>query len=139
MAVTPNSVVTPQKVLTYNAVCTTAKTNYFDTTNAVKLIEGDDIPNGALIKSLRAIARATTSADIQLQFYRSRDGGVTLILSKSVVLPAYTYSTTTAPTAADFGATPDAPIRLGPGEEIWVAIATGLASGVVFEAEVEAY
>jgi hypothetical protein len=60
MAVTPNSIVTPQTPIAGKAKLTAANTNYDAPTNAVQVLAGQ--PNGARLTRVQAIAAATTVA-----------------------------------------------------------------------------
>lgn len=133
MPVSQNKVVTSQALQSGQAVCTAAKTTYNDAANAVLLVTAG--ANGAVLYSLRAIARATVTAT-QLQAYRSSDGGVTLQLFDMALMAAYVMAQTTvpAPIKTDFGYTETAPLRLKPAERIYAAIGVALAGGVVFDA-----
>jgi hypothetical protein len=138
MAVTPNSLITPQSVVAATAVCVAAKTDLTTTTSAQRLVAAASNPNGGLVKRLFAIPRGTAPA-MQLQLYRSINAGVTLTLADSAQLPAFTASTAAAVTKGDFGYTADAPLRLQAGEELWVGTGVAVAAGVVFVAEIEAF
>lgn len=134
-----NDPVFTQGIVTKTVTCTAAKTTYNDATNAVRLVPAASVPNGGLVKRLYAIPRATAT-DTQLQVYRSYDTGVTLLFADSTLLAAYTMSQTTAAPKADFGFSGTFPMRLAPGEELWVA--TGVActgGGIDFVAEVEVF
>lgn len=139
MAGTPNSLITPQAVKTATAVVTTAKSNLTDTTNVVKLLANDAIPNGALIKHIYAIPRGTTTQDIQVQLYRSYNFGVTVFLSETSIIQAQTINSTGPISRAEFSATQDTPMRVQAAEELWVAASTAVTSGIVFHIEYEAF
>lgn len=136
MAVTPNSIVTPQRVVTGTAVCTTANNNYTDTpTNSVQLLASQT--DGQRVTLVTALARATNTAT-ELQLYASTDGGTTKRFIKSALMAAYTVAQTTRQVGADFGYTDSTPLLLAPGESLWAA--TGVTNtGIVFRAEGFAY
>lgn len=134
MAVTPNSIVTPQQVLTANVSATAAKTDLTTAANAVAILGAQ--ANGCIIYKITALPRATVGAT-QLQLYRSRDAGVTLHLINLVVMPAYTLATTTAPTITDFGYSESNPLRLGNTDALYVGIGVALASGITFDVQLE--
>lgn len=138
MSTTPNSIVTPQTMQSAWAVVTAAKSTYADNVNAVRLLPSASVPNGALVKRLFAIPRATVSAN-QLQVYRSPDMGSTLGYADSALMAAYTMSATTATPKTDFGYSDAAPLRVKAGEELWCASAVALSAGIVFVVEYEAY
>lgn len=116
------------------AVCTAAKTTMADTTNAVLLVTAG--ANGSLITTLTAIPRATVTAT-QCQLYLSNDGGTTLNLVQTMLMPAYTLAQTTANVGVDFGFSDYAPLRLGPNDRLYVAIGVALAGGTVFRAAIQ--
>lgn len=134
MAVTPNSIITPQAVKSASAVCTAAKTTYGDATNAVKLLTPG--PNGAVLYGLKAVPRATVTAT-QLQLYRSPDNGTTMFLIGSALMAAYTMAQTTAAPVTDLGFSEVSPLRLGASDTLWIAIGVALAGGVSFDAQYE--
>lgn len=135
MPVSQNKVVTSQALDDWLAICTTAKTTLNDAVNAVRL--GVAGINGAIVYSLRAMPRMTVTA-VQLQLYKSKDAGVTLVLVDLAAMAAYTLAATTAPaTEADFGFSEAAPFRMAPNEELWVGIGVTFASGIAFNATVE--
>jgi hypothetical protein len=136
MAVTPNSIVTPQTPIGATAVATTANTTYTDTpTNSVQLLAAQT--NGARIQKVTALARATVTAT-ELQLYVSADGGTTKRFIGSKLMAAYTVAATTAQTVIDFGYTDAAPLILSSAESLWVAIGV-TNTGIVFRAEGYAY
>jgi hypothetical protein len=136
MAVTANSIVTPQTPIGATAVATTANTTYTDApTNSVQLLAAQT--NGARIQKITALARATNTAT-ECQLYVSADGGTTKRFIKSVLMSAYTVAATTAQTGADFGYTDPSPLILSSSESLWVAIGV-TNTGVVFRAEGYAY
>ena len=116
------------------AVCTAAKTTMNDAANAVLLATAG--ANGSLVTTLTAIPRATVTAT-QCQLYVSGDGGTTLNLVQTMLMPAYTLAQTTANAATDFGFSDYAPLRLGPNDRLYVAIGVALAGGISFRAAVQ--
>lgn len=137
MAGTPNSLITPQQVKASYAVCSNPKTNFADTSQAQQLISSSDNVNGALVKRIYAISRATASAENNCQLYRSKTSGTTMFYADNVILPAGAVGSSAAAVKAVFDYTADEPLRLAAGEELWVAI--GLAGNVIFVAEYEAF
>ena len=136
MAVTANSIITPQTPFGATAVATTANTTYTDSpTNSVVLVGAQT--NGARISKITALARATNTAT-ECQLYISPDGGTTKRFVKSALMSAYTVAATTAQTGADFGYTDYNPIILSSTESLYVAISV-TNTGVVFRAEGYAY
>lgn len=136
MAVTANSIITPQTPLAATAVVTTANSTYTDTpTNTVQLLGSST--NGARVTKLTALARATNTAT-ELQLYTSPDGGTTKRLVDSKLMAAYTVAQTTGQAKTDFGFSESAPLILQAGESLWVGIGVS-NTGVVFRAEGFAY
>lgn len=136
MAVTPNSIVTPQKPLSATAVATTANTTYTDTpTNSVQLVASQT--DGARVQKVTALARATVTAT-ELQLYVSSDNGTTKRFINSKVMAAYTVAATTGQPVVDFGYSDTLPLILAAGDSLWVAIAV-TNTGIVFRAEGYAY
>jgi hypothetical protein len=136
MAVTPNSIITPQTPLTAIAVVTTANSVYNDTpTNTVQLLASQT--NGCRITKITALARATVTAT-ELQLFVSSDGGTTKRFIDSKLMPAYTVAQTTQQSKADFGFSETNPLFLLPGESLWAGIGV-TNTGIVFRAEGFAY
>lgn len=136
MAVTPNSIVTPQSVQANTVVCTAANSDYDDVpanAGSALITAG---ANGARVTRIVAIPRGTVTAT-QLQLYRDVDGtGTTKHLFDSALMSAYTMAQTTAISAeTDFGYSDANPLILAPGEKVYPAIGVALAAGVVFVAE----
>lgn len=101
-------------------------------TNTVKLATAGT--EGALITSLSAIPRATVTAS-SLLLYVSSDAGTTKRLIDSVLMAAFTVAATTAIAKTSFtGISADTPLRLAPGDELYVGSQVALASGIVFTA-----
>jgi ABC-type iron transport system FetAB permease component len=135
MAGTPNKIIYTQELLTAAAICVAAKATYTDNVNAVKLLTAG--ANGALVKSIKAIARGTvTPTQLQLYLKRPTDAAY-YMLPLGAMLAGYTMAASTANTPAAFAVSASDPLRLGAGDEVWCAIGVALAAGVVFEAEFE--
>lgn len=136
MAVTANSVVTPQIPISGTAVCTTANNNYTDTpTSAAVLIATQT--NGARLTKITAVTRATVSAT-ELQLFTSPDGGTTKRFVKAKLMAAYTVSQTTEQAVVDFAYSDTNPFILAAGESLYAAIGVN-QTGIVFRAEGGAY
>lgn len=134
MAVTANSIITPQAPKAATVVATAANTDYDDIPANVAGALITAGPNGARVTRLYAIPRATVTAT-QLQLYRSTDAGVTKRLFESALMAAYTMAATTDCPVTDFGYSDDNPLILAAGEVVYPAIGVALAAGVVFVAE----
>lgn len=90
--------------------------------------------NGVRITRLTAIARATVGAT-ELQLFVSNDGGTTKRFIRSVLMPAYTVSGSTAQPVVDFTYSDTNPLILSASETLYAGIGATLASGIVFRAE----
>lgn len=134
MAVTPNSIITPQAIKSNTAALTTANTNYTAPTNTAKIVTAG--VNGARVTKLifRPIATVTAT---ECQEYRSADAGTTKRFSNSATMAAHTKSQTAQAPATDMGYSDLAPKLLGPTEELYVAI--GVTGSVIVEAEWQDY
>jgi hypothetical protein len=138
MAVTPNSVVTPQTPVSFAAVATTGETAFHNPTGMVTLVdETTDNVNGLRLTSIYAIMRATAGAAINCQLYRKV--GTTYTLIDSVLMAANAPSATVANGKADFGYSETNPLILKAGVGLAVAIGTTTANGVTFAARGGAY
>lgn len=135
MAVTPNSIVTPQAIKSASVVATAAKTTYADATNAVALMIAG--ANGSRLTKLVAIPRGTVTAT-QLQLLHTPSGGAITFLD-SAVMQAYTMAQTTQASKTDFGYSDANPLILGAGDTLSVGIGVALAAGVTFHAEWQDY
>jgi hypothetical protein len=132
MAVTPNSIITPQTPRSSTCVCTTANTNYTDSpTNTQTLWTAG--ANGSRVTKITALSRATVTAT-ELQLFVSSDGGTTKRFLASRLMSAYTVAQTTGQSAADFGFSDTSPVILGANEVLYAAIGV-TQTGIVFRAE----
>jgi hypothetical protein len=131
MAVTPNSIITPQTPKAAAVVTTTANTTYTSSpTNTVALLTAG--ANGARLTRLRSMPRATANTAVQL--YLSTDGGATKLLVDSVLVNV-TVSTTSRITPADWGYSDDTPLILPAGAVLYVAQSVTVADGITTVAE----
>ena len=131
MAVTANSIITPQTPRSGAVALTTANTTYSDTpTNTAALAAAG--ANGGRITKISAIPRATVTAT-QVQLFRSLDSGVTKRLFDTALMAAYTMAQTTEAPTTDFGYSDTNPIILAAGEIIYAAI--GVSGNVAVQAE----
>ena len=144
MALTYNSLLTPQKPAALTAVATTANTNYTDTpTNMVEFLPANgntiavEYPNGMRLSSLKALARATPTAT-ELQLFVSDAAGAVKRFVNSTLMAAYTVAQTTGQTEIDFGYSDSSPLILAAGERLWFAIGV-TNTGIVARAEGGAY
>jgi hypothetical protein len=131
MAVTANSIVTPQtpkssvvNVATANTTFTTSPTN-----TALLVTAGS---NGGRLTKLVAIPCETVTAS-NLQVYRSTDGGATKYLGQCQTCGSDTVSGTDGPTTVDWGYSDSNPLILQANERLYVA--TGISKSFNFIAE----
>jgi hypothetical protein len=140
MSLTANSIMTPQKPVSFTAVATTAETAFSSPTNMVTLVDETVVgnnDNGLRITSLTALPRATIGTACNCQLYRKQGSTYTLIAS--VLMATVTPSGSVANAGVDFGYSEDAPLILAAGVGLAVAIGQTIANGVAFRASGGAY
>lgn len=132
MAVTPNSIVTPQAPKSNVANLTTANTTYTTApTNSVLLVTAG--ANGGRLTRLAAIPCATVATANQIQMFRSLDGGTTKYFSDSAAMATYTMAASTEAPTTDFGYSDSNPLILQPNERIYMAEGQTMSVNVVAE------
>lgn len=133
MAVTANSIVTPQAPKSAMANAATAQATFPPTTspsNTVLLVTAGT--NGGRLTRLEGCPQETTTAN-NLQAYRDNGtAGVSKYLFKQVTLTS-TVSASAAASNGDFGYSDTNPLILQPNERIYIAV--GVAKSVNFTAE----
>jgi hypothetical protein len=140
MTVTANSIITPQKAVTFTAVATVAETAFNSPTNVVTLIDetvGGNNDNGVRITSLTAVPRTTIATATNCQLYRKQGSTYTLI--DSALMATVTPGASVASPKTDFGYSDDNPLILAAGVGLAVAIGVAAANGIVFRAGGGAY
>lgn len=135
MAVTPDSIITPQTPKSALCEVTTANTD-FDTSPTTTVLLVTAGANGARLTRLVAIPCETVTANF-LQAYRSIDGGTTKYLAAVATGGSDTVSATDGPTPVDFGYSDANPMILQANERIYVA--TGITKKYHFVAEYADY
>jgi hypothetical protein len=131
MAVTPNSIITPQAPKSGFAALSTANTTFSTTpANTVLLVTAG--ANGGRLTRLEFIPLETVTANA-LQWYRSVDGGTTKYLAGMATGGSDTVSGTDGSTTVSAGYSDDNPLVLQAGERIYVA--TGISKGYHVVAE----
>lgn len=132
MAVTANSIITPQTLKTAYAVVDTASTDLDDapTTTALLLTAG---ANGARLTRLNAVPRATVTPT-RLDLWLSKDSGTTKRLIDTVLVAATTVANTSEIPTTDFGYSEDNPLMLEALDRLYVSTAVSLAGGIVVHA-----
>lgn len=133
MAVTANSIITPQTPKSASVNAATAQATFPPTTtpsNTVLLVTAG--ASGGRLTRLEGCPQETTTAN-NLQAYRDNGtAGVSKFLFKQVTLTS-TVSATAAAANGDFGFSEDNAMTLAAGERIYVAV--GVAKSVNFIAE----
>ena len=134
MAVTANSIVTPQGPKSAYVIYGTAQTTYPPTTtptNSTLLLTAG--ANGGRLTRLYAMPQESTGATGVVQYYRSNDAGTTKYWAGAVAVTNDTVSTTDPPIQLDFGFSDSNPMILAANEKIYVA--PSIAKNFVFVAE----
>ncbi len=91
---------------------------------------------GSALTRLTALPRGTTLAGNSLLLFLSNDAGVTMRLIDSETLPAQSVTTTAGVNETTFANYSETrPLRLGPGDRLYVGAQTALPAGIVFKAE----
>lgn len=131
MAVTANSIITPQTPKSGAVQVSSANTNY-ETPSALGTALVTAGANGARVTRITAIPVESTAGVGVLQIYRDL-AGATKYLQNVQANTNDTVSSTDAPILIDFGYTDDNPLILQAGEHIYPA--TSIAKKFVFIAE----
>lgn len=132
MAVTANSIVTPQGPKSNLAALSTANTTYGTSpTNSVLLVTAG--ANGGRLTRLQAIPTATVTTANQLQLFRSMDSGTTKYFADSALMGTYTMAQNTEAPTTDFGYSDANPMYLQPNERIYMAEGQSQACVVIAE------
>jgi len=132
MAVTPNSIVTPQAVKSSVVNLTAANSTYTTSpTNAVLLVTAG--PNGGRLTKLQAIPCESITTANQIQMFRSNDAGVTKYFADSALVAVYTMAQSTEAPTTEFGYSDDNPLILQPNERIYIAEGQAKSVNVVAE------
>lgn len=131
MAVTANSIITPQGPQSGFAVLATANTTFTTSpTNSVLLVTAG--ANGARLTRLEFIPLETVTANA-LQWYRSIDAGTTKYLAGMATGGSDTVSGTDGSTTVSAGYSDENPLILQANERIYVC--TGITKGYHVVAE----
>lgn len=134
MAVTPNSIITPQAPKSAVANLPSGATNSTYTTsptNTVLVVTAG--ANGARLTKLQAIPCATVSTANQVQAFRSIDGGTTKYFADSALMGTYTMAQNTEAPTTDFGYSDATPLILQPNERIYMAQGQSVSVNIVAE------
>jgi hypothetical protein len=120
MAVTANSIVTPQTPKSNVVGLTTGNTTFTTSpTNTVLLVTAG--ANGARLTRLWAVPLEQINTANNIQLYRSYDGGTLKYLYDSKLMATVTPGAAVANTPTDFGYSDDNPLILVANERIYMA------------------
>lgn len=133
MAVTPNSIVTPQTPFSRTAVATAAEVAFHAPTAVVDLLLAADNVSGARLTKLVAIPRAAIATANNAQLYERN--GSTYTLVDSALIPTVSPGASVANAKTDFGYSEDTPLYVRAGYGLAVAIGLAVANGVTLKAE----
>lgn len=133
MAVTQNSIITPQTPFSRTAVLTSAETTFNNPTNVVTLLDEADNTNGARVTKLFAIPRATIGSANNIQIYEY--DGTTYTLIDSALMATVTPGAAVANGKTDFGYSEDNPLYVRSGYGLKAAMGQAVANGVVVSAQ----
>jgi hypothetical protein len=133
MAVTANSIITPQTPFSRTAIATTAEVAFSAPTQVVDLLLAADNVSGARLTKLVAVPRAAIGTANNAQLYERN--GSTYTLVDSALMAVVTPGASVANAKTDFGYSEDAPLYVRAGYGLAVAIGLTVANGVAFKAE----
>jgi hypothetical protein len=138
MAVTPNSIITPQTPVCFTAVAVAADVAWHAPVNMVTLVnDATENTNGMRLTKVYAIQRAALAGNLNCVLYKKV--GSTYTLLDSVLMTNTTPSATVANIKAVFQYSEDDPLYLPANVGLAVAIGTTVTNGVAFAASGGAY
>jgi hypothetical protein len=132
MAVTPNSIVTPQTPQSAAVGLTTANTTFTTLPTNTQLLVTAGV-NGARVTRLWAVPLEQINTANNIQLYRSYDGGATKYLADSKLMATITPGAAVASTPTDFGYSDLNPLILKANERLYVAEGQTEAVNVIAE------
>ena len=133
MAVTANSIITPQTPFSRIAVATVAEVGFNAPTNVIDLVLAADNVNGARLTKLVAIPRGAIATANNAQLYERN--GATYTLVDSALMAVVTPGASVANAKTDFGYSEDTPLYVRAGYGLAFAVGLSVGSGVTFKAE----
>lgn len=119
MAVTPNSIITPQTPRSNAVGLTTANINFTSPANTQLLVTAG--ANGARVTRIWAVPLEQINTANNIQLYRSYDGGTTKYLYDSKLMGTVTPGAAVANTPTDFGYSDSNPLICLANERLYVA------------------
>lgn len=127
MAVTANSIITPQTPISRTAVAATAEVAFTAPTVTVTLLDRADNTNGCRVTRLYAIPRAAVATAYNCQVYAY--DGTSKILIDSALTSVHTPGASVANAKTDFGYSEDNAfiLRSGWGLEVAVGLSVSTA------------
>lgn len=135
MAVTANSIITPQAPKSAAANLPSGATNATYTTsptNSVLLLTAG--ANGGRLTRLQAIPCATVGTANQVQAFRDNGtAGASKFFFDSALMATYTMAQSTEAPTTDFGYSDDNPLILQPNERLYMAQGQSVSINVVAE------
>jgi hypothetical protein len=135
MAVTPNSIITPQTLKSSQINLPSGATNSTYTTsptNSVLLLTAG--VNGGRLTKLQAIPCATVATADQIQMFRDNGtAGASKFFADSALMATYTMSQATEAPTTDFGYSDDHPLILQPNERVYMAQGQSVSINIVAE------
>jgi hypothetical protein len=132
MAVSANSIITPQTPKSAAVGLTTANTTFTTSPTNTQLLVTAGV-NGARVTRIQAIPLEQINTANNIQLYRSYDSGTTKYLANSVLMATVTPGGAVANTPTDFGYSDDNPLILLANERLYVAEGQSEAVNVVAE------
>lgn len=133
MALTANSIMTPQSPFSRTAVVTTAEVGFNAPTNVIDLLLAADNVNGARLTKLVALPRGTIGSANNIQIYERT--GATYTLIESALMAVVTPAAGVANPKTDFGVSDTNPLIVRSGYGLAAACGVSVANGIVIKAE----
>ena len=137
MAVTPNSIITPQTPKQVVNVNTTAETSYVTPVNTALLFVAG--ANGSRVTKITSVPRVTVTATNLLLFTNAAPSNTSLFLIDSVLMSANTLATTTAVPKTDWGYSDNTALYIAANASVYVAAQVAFANGIVTKVEYADY
>ena len=135
MAVSPNSIITPQvpKSATVNLPSGATNSTYTTSpTNTVLLVQAG--ANGGRLTKLQAIPCATVATANQIQMFRDNGTtGASKFFADSALMATYTMAQNTEAPITDFGYSDDSPLILQSNERIYMAQGQSVSVNAIAE------
>lgn len=131
MAVTPNSIITPQTPRSNAVGLTTANINFTSPANTQLLVTAG--ANGARVTRIWAVPLEQINTANNIQLYRSYDGGTTKYLADSKLMATIAPGAAVANAPTEFGYSDANPLVMIANERLYVAEGQTEAVNVIAE------